>query len=128
MPPIQGWFRARKSLHSRRPLPYYEDVYGEKNPEEELEGVHVLDSESDSGSEILDSKAKRRVRDKTRATRRDGHHNHKPAMESINDREIAASTVDEVITIDDDSDVEDLFVADLRRHGTFARNEVSGSR
>ena len=118
MPPIQGWFKARKSLHSRRPLPYYEDVYGEKNPEEELEGVHILDSESDSEPEI----STRQDRKKTRVTSRNDHQNQKPAMKSINDREIMTPTVDEVIMIDDVSDVEDLFVADLRRYGkSFVR-------
>jgi hypothetical protein len=126
MPPIQGWFRARKSLHSRRPLPYYEDVYGEKNPEEELEGVHVLDSESDSEPEI----SRRRVRDTSNITDIDvvDTHDKETAMENVNGNGIAAPTVDEVITIDDDSEVEDLFVADLRRYGKFIRKEMVESR
>jgi hypothetical protein len=126
MPPIQGWFRARKSLHSRRPLPYYEDVYGEKNPEEELEGVHVLDSESDSEPEI----SRRRVRDTSNITDIDvvDTHDKETAMENVNGNGIAAPTVDEVITIDDDSEVEDLFVADLRRYGKFIRQEMVESR
>lgn len=126
MPPIQGWFRARKSLHSRKPLPYYEDVYGEKNPEEELEGVHVLDSESDSEPEI----SRRRVRDTSNITDSDvvDTHDKETAMESVNGNGIAAPPVDEVITIDDDSDVEDLFVADLRRYGKFVRKEMVESR
>jgi hypothetical protein len=51
MPPIKGWFKAKKTLHNRRKV-YYENVYGYKNSEEDLEGVHLLDSESDSGSDI----------------------------------------------------------------------------
>jgi hypothetical protein len=126
MPPIQGWFKARKSLHSKRPLPYYEDVYGEKNPEEELEGVHVLDSESDSEPEI----SRRRVRDTSNITDIDvvDTHDKETAMENVNGNGIAAPTVDEVITIDDDSEVEDLFVADLRRYGKFIRKEMVESR
>jgi hypothetical protein len=123
MPPIQGWFKARKSLHSRRPLPYYEDIYGEKNPEEKLEGVHVLDSESDSESEILKPRAKRRVRDTSSITDRNivNTHNKESAMESIDGNEIADPTVGEVIMIDDDNDVEDVFVTDLRKYGKFVR-------
>jgi hypothetical protein len=52
MPQIKAWFKAKKTLHNRRKV-YYEDVYGYKNSEEDLEGVHILNSESDSGSEIL---------------------------------------------------------------------------
>jgi hypothetical protein len=58
MPQIKGWFKARKTLHNRRKV-YYEDVYGHKNSEEDLEGVHILDSESDSESEPTRSRASR---------------------------------------------------------------------
>ena len=91
--------------------------------------MHVLDSESDSESEILRPRAKRQVRDKIEiAHRKDNTHNEKQAMESIDDNGIAAPTVSEVITIDDDSDVEDVFVADLRKYGKFVKKEMLGSR
>jgi hypothetical protein len=60
MPPIKGWFKARKTLRNRRKV-YYEDVYGHKNSEEDLEGVHILDSASDSESEIFRRQAEART-------------------------------------------------------------------
>jgi len=129
MPQIEGWFKAKKSLNRRRV--YYEDIHGYKNPEEEIEGVDILASESDSEVEI--TSPKRRVRDKTRAEPHNNMTSHEAgndrAREGINNHEILTSTVDEVITIDDDdSDVDELFIADLQRHGLFARKVLLESR
>lgn len=122
MPQIERWFRAKKSLHRKRV--YYEDVYGRKNPEEEREGVHIIDSESDSDTEITNPK--RRARDKTRTTLPNDTNQ---AMESIGKRKGMKPVVNEVITIDDDdSDVDELFIADLKRHGMFARKVLLGGR
>ncbi|KAH0284501.1 hypothetical protein M436DRAFT_63314 [Aureobasidium namibiae CBS 147.97] len=108
---IGRWFRAKKSLYRRRV--YYEDVYGRKNPEEDREGVHILDTDSESEAEI--TSPKRRVRDKTRTTLSNDNNQ---AMESIGERKGINPTINEVITIedDDDSDVDELFIADLQRH------------
>jgi hypothetical protein len=90
MPPIRGWFKARKTLPNRRRT-YYEDIYGYKNPEENLEGVYILDSESDSKSEILSRSARRQGRHKARLA----HRNDKEqAMEGMDDNETGAPTVD----------------------------------
>lgn len=129
MPKIEGWFRARKSLHNRKRV-YYEDVYGHKNPEEGLEGVHVLDSESDSEPEISSPKAKRQLYDKTKAMPHSdaNPHDKERAMEGVNSSEIATSTIETVIMIDDESDVDESFIADLQRYGMFARNTMLGCR
>lgn len=58
MPPIRGWFKARKPLQASRKT-YYEDIYGEKNPEEGLEGVHIIDTESESDQDFF-SRGRRR--------------------------------------------------------------------
>lgn len=148
MPQIEGWFRARKSLPNRRRV-YYEDIYGHKDPEEDLEGVHILSSESDSEPEI--SSPRRRLRDKTRATppkdmesrnkdrldkvkatpvdKIDSHDTgNDRAMEKDDNRENVTTNVDTIIINDDDSDLDERFIADLQRHGMFARNIVLESR
>jgi hypothetical protein len=89
MPPIQGWFKARKTLPNRRQT-YYEDIYGYKNPEEELEGVHILDSESDSGPEIVSISARRRSRNKARFTHRNDN---EQAVKSNNGSESAVPNI-----------------------------------
>jgi hypothetical protein len=76
MPQIKGWFKARKTLHNRRKV-YYEDVYGHKNSEEDLEGVHILDSESDSESEIF----------RRQATARTSSHGDEQSVDSNKDNE-----------------------------------------
>jgi hypothetical protein len=90
MPPIQGWFKARKTLPDRRRT-YYEDIYGYKNPEEDLEGVHILDSESDDDSEIFSTSARRQGRHKARLAHRN---NKEQAMDSIDGDETGAPIVD----------------------------------
>jgi len=72
---------------------YYEDVYGYKNADEELEGVHILDSESDSGSdsesdsepEISSRRGKSQARKETRVTQDSdtSTHSNEQAMESL---------------------------------------------
>lgn len=123
MPQIEGWFRARKSLPNRRRV-YYEDVYGRKNPEEDLEGVHIIDSESDSEPSTLSRRVKRRDSDKTRATPHNNisSHDNEQAMKNANSDETATTAIGTVVTIDDDSDVDESFIDDLQRHGMFARN------
>jgi len=127
MPQIEHWFRAKKSL--RRKRVYYEDIYGHKNPEEEIEGVDILASESDFEVEI--TSPKRRVRNKTGNTLRNDINtvDNDQTMESNNGHRGMNPTVDEVITIDDDdSDVDELFIADLQRHGMFASKVLLESR
>ena len=131
MPQIERWFRARKSLHRRRV--YYEDVFGHKNPEEELEGVHIIDSESDSEADISSPKAKCQVHNKTGATQHNNINSRETgndrAMDKDNNHETATSAIDAVIMIeDDDSDVDEQFIADLQRHGMFARNMILENR
>jgi len=128
MAQIEHWFRAKKSL--RRKRVYYEDIHGYKNPEEEIEGVDILASESDSDPEVFSRTAKRRGSNKTRAEPRNNMTSHEAgndrAREGRNNHEILTSTVGEVILIgDDDSDVDELFIADLKRHGMFARKVLS---
>ena len=127
MAQIEHWFRAKKSL--RRKRVYYEDIHGYKNPEEEIEGVDILASESDFEVEI--TSPKRRVRNKTGNTLRNDINtvDNDQTMESNNGHRGMNPTVDEVITIDDDdSDVDELFIADLQRHGMFASKVLLESR
>lgn len=79
MPPIQGWFRSKKPLSTRQRLKYYEDIYGERNPDEDLQGVHILADESDTDPEILGGRGKCRARNKKKPqarnkSRNDGRH------------------------------------------------------
>ena len=128
MPQIEGWFRAKKSLNRRRV--YYEDIHGYKNPEEEIEGADILASESDSEVEFTSPKCRVRDTNKTTLRKHINPHNNKQTMESLNEREVTTTTVDQVITIedDDDSDVDELFIADLQQHGMFARKVLLESR
>ncbi|KAI5250180.1 hypothetical protein E4T43_00155 [Aureobasidium subglaciale] len=49
----KGWFRTPKRPHTRR-LPYYEDIYPQRDPEDEiLQSIQTLDSESDSEPEVF---------------------------------------------------------------------------
>lgn len=75
MPPIQGWFRSRKPLSTRQRLKYYEDIYGERNPDEDLQGVHILADESDTDPEILGGRGKRRARNKKKPQARNKSRN-----------------------------------------------------
>lgn len=146
MPPIRGWFKARKPLQASRKK-YYEDIFGEKNPEEDLEGVHILDSESESDPEFSSRKARRQAREKPRFTLRQSNKDQsdrEQAMETADSDEIVAPRVDRTtgtrtletksnrrmlvdkrlaVAVDDDSDVDDLFVADLREHGMITPND-----
>jgi hypothetical protein len=96
MPPINGWFRARKTLPNRRRT-YYEDIYGYKNPEEDMEGVHILDSESDSEVEIISASARHRGSDKARLAHRNdkeqamGNSNNNGTLAPIVDRNAGTS-------------------------------------
>lgn len=141
MPPVQGWFKSNKPLRVSRKA-YYEDVYGRKNPEEDLQGVHVLDSESDSDTEFFSRRARRQGRRKPGVALRNSNNkdqsDRKEEMEIADSHEIVAPRVDRhtgmrrrksitrrmlankrpVVTIDDDdSEVGQEFVADLRNHG-----------
>jgi hypothetical protein len=75
MPPIQGWFRSKKPLSTTHRLKYYEDIYGERNPDEDLQGVHILADESDTDPEILGGKGKRRARNKKKPQARNKSRN-----------------------------------------------------
>ena len=94
MPPVNRWFKSTKPLRTSRKA-YYEDIYGTKNPEEDLEGAHVLDSESDSEPEFSSRRARRQARkdnitlrkNKDRADRHEG-------METADNHEIVATRVD----------------------------------
>ncbi|KAG2170048.1 hypothetical protein VTO58DRAFT_108466 [Aureobasidium pullulans] len=132
MPPIQGWFRSKKPLGTRQRLEYYEDIYGERNPDEDLEGVHILADESDTDPEILGGKGQRRARNKKKPqahnkSRNDGRDK---AMETAGaEGMMPLKTLDRskvVVTIDDDSDVDELFVADIRRYAQTLVDESDG--
>ncbi|KAH0157949.1 hypothetical protein KCU67_g7708, partial [Aureobasidium melanogenum] len=124
MAPIQGWFRSRKPLRVSRKS-YYEDIFGEKNPEEELEGVHILGSNSDSDPGVFSRRSRRQGRKKPRITLRQSNKDRSDRGNKIGTAdgdEVVAPRVDRntVVTIDDDSDVEEQFVVDLQKHGTTA--------
>lgn len=141
MTPIQGWFKSRKPLQASRKK-YYEDIFGEKNAEEELEGVHILDSDSDSDPGVFSRRVKRQPREKTKTTLWNNNKNQSDRGDkrgTADGDEIVAPRVDRstgtriaepksdqemltdkrlVVTIDDDdSDVGEQFVVDLRKHG-----------
>ncbi|KAH0168466.1 hypothetical protein KCU67_g3470, partial [Aureobasidium melanogenum] len=124
MPPIQNWFKSRKPLRVSRKS-YYEDIFGEKNPEEELEGVHIIDSDSDSDPGVFSRRSRRQGRKKPRITLRQREKKQADRGNKIGTAdgdEAVAPRVDRntVVTIDDDSDVEEQFVVDLQKHGTTA--------
>jgi hypothetical protein len=143
MAPIQGWFKSRKPLRVSRKS-YYEDIFGEKNPEEELEGVHILGSDSDSDPGVFSRRSRRQGRKKPRITLRQSNKDRSDRGNKIGTAdgdEVVAPRVDRntgtrtaepdsdhgmlanknsVVTIDDDSDVEEQFVVDLQKHGTTA--------
>ncbi|KAH0360880.1 hypothetical protein KCU65_g9083, partial [Aureobasidium melanogenum] len=150
MPPIKGWFKSRKPLQASRKN-YYEDIFGERNPEEQLEGVHIIDSESDSDPGVFSRRARRQGRKKPRITiaPRNNHESQPDRgkeMGTADGNEVVAPRVDrstgtrtaepksdqgmladkrEVVTIDDndDSDVEEQFVADLRNYAQDSIND-----
>ncbi|KAG9654683.1 hypothetical protein KCU95_g10545, partial [Aureobasidium melanogenum] len=128
MPPIQGWFKAKKPLQASRKK-YYEDIFGEKNPEEDLESVHIIDTESDSGPEFFSRRARRQAQKKPRITLRLSNKDRSDGgnkMGTADGNEVVALRVDRstVVTIDDDdSDVGESFVADLRKHAQGPDNK-----
>lgn len=143
MAPIQGWFKSRKPLRVSRKS-YYEDIFGEKNPEEDLEGVHIIDSDSDSDPGVFSRRSRRQSRKKPRITLRQSNKDQSDRGNKIGTAdgdEVVAPRVDRntgtrtaepdsdhgmlanknsVVTIDDNSDVEEQFVVDLRKHGLTA--------
>ncbi|KAG9688236.1 hypothetical protein KCU95_g12089, partial [Aureobasidium melanogenum] len=128
MPPIQGWFKSRKPLQASRKK-YYEDIFGEKNAEEELEGVHILDSDSDSDPGVFSRRVKRQPREKTKTTLWDNNKNQSDRGDkrgTADGDEIVAPRIDRstVVTIDDDdSELEEQFVVDLRKHAQGPDNK-----
>ncbi|KAH0031558.1 hypothetical protein KCU78_g2797, partial [Aureobasidium melanogenum] len=127
MPPIQNWFKSRKPLRVSRKS-YYEDIFGEKNPEEELEGVHIIDSDSDSDPGVFSRRSRRQGRKKPRITLRQREKKQADRGNKIGTAdgdEAVAPRVDRntVVTIDDDSDVEEQFVVDLQKHARGPDNK-----
>ncbi|KAK6006535.1 hypothetical protein QM012_006945 [Aureobasidium pullulans] len=128
MPPIRNWFKSKKPLHVSRKA-YYEDIFGEKNPEENQEGVHILDSESDSDTGFFSRRERRQGRKKHESTFREknkekwdrgGEMRHGDGVEIF-----GASRGDggSVVMADDESDVGEGFVAELREHAQNAVND-----
>lgn len=144
MAPIQGWFKSRKSLRVSRKS-YYEDIFGEKNPEEELEGVHILGSDSDSDPGVFSRRSRCQGHKKPRIALRQSNKDRSDRgnkMDTADGNELATPRIDRstgtrttepkpdhgmlanrnlVVTIDDDdSDVGEQFVTDLQKHGLTA--------
>ncbi|KAG9654737.1 hypothetical protein KCU64_g7014, partial [Aureobasidium melanogenum] len=128
MPPMQSWFKSTKPLRASRKA-YYEDIFGVKNPEEDLEGVHIIDSDSDSDPGFFSRRSRRQGRKKFKITLRQSNKDrpdrgHK--MDTTDGDEIVAPRVDRstVVTIDDDdSDIGEQFVVDLRKHAQGPDNK-----
>ncbi|KAG9554681.1 hypothetical protein KCU71_g8170, partial [Aureobasidium melanogenum] len=128
MAPIQGWFKSRKSLRVSRKS-YYEDIFGEKNPEEELEGVHILGSDSDSDPGVFSRRSRRQGHKKPRIALRQSNKDRSDRgnkMDTADGNELATPRIDRstVVTIDDDdSDVGEQFVTDLQKHAQGPDNK-----
>lgn len=96
MPPIQGWFKARKLFQASQKV-YYEDIFGENNPEEHLEGSHILDSESESDPEFFSRRARRQIRKESRNILRRNNKDQldrREEMQTANGDETVAPTTD----------------------------------
>ncbi|KAI5243269.1 hypothetical protein E4T42_07382 [Aureobasidium subglaciale] len=127
----KGWFRTPKRLHTRR-LPYYEDVYRQRDPEDEiLQSIHTIDSESDLEPEVFTRryKVKHRMTSPKVDKPSDANANAVAMSSSVTDEAGVPKTIDRstVSTIDDDdSDVDALFVSEIRRYAQDDSDKANG--